>query len=250
MSMFDGNVFSNALGMIVSLTVILPAGSKYGTPDGDMPVLTLLHGLSDNRSAWVRRTKVDLYAEQAGLAVVIPEVQRSFYTDMAYGLDYYTYVSEELPRLCRQMVRLSDRREDNFVAGLSMGGYGALKLAFQHPERYAAAACFSGAVDAQSRYDLLPEKERISINKDRLADDCNLFLLAEGLKEKGPAPRLYMTCGRSDFMYEDNQRFHHHMESLGIEHTYEEWDGGHDWFFWDESIRRAIPFLLEEKNAD
>ncbi|MCI8553869.1 MAG: esterase family protein [Clostridiales bacterium] len=249
MAIFDGNIFSETLGMTASLTVVLPERSPHVDSEGNMPVLTLLHGLSDNRSSWIRRTRVDLYAELAGLAVVVPEVQRSFYADMTYGLNYYTYIAEELPDICRRMFRLSAQRENNFVAGLSMGGYGALKLAFRHPERYAAAASFSGVANIQNRIAILPEREQIAVCNGKPADDCDLFELAKGLKDRGPVPRLYITCGSSDFMVEDNRDFHRHLESLNIAHTYEEWEGVHDWFFWDASIQKTIPFLLSGRDA-
>lgn len=97
-------------------------------------MLYLLHGLSDNHSCWLRRTAVDRYAEEYGIAVVMPEVQRSFYCDMAHGPAYFTYIADELPQICQRLFRLSDKREDTFIAGNSMGGYGALKAALSRPE--------------------------------------------------------------------------------------------------------------------
>ena len=247
MAVFEGTIYSESLGMMTSLSVSLPLG-KAGGPEGEMPVLYLLHGLSENHSAWLRRSRADYYAEQAGIALVMPEVQRSFYCDMACGLDYYTYVAEELPVLCRQMFRLSDRREDTFVAGLSMGGYGALKLALRRPGRCAAAGSFSGATDVRARLAAsangMAEKEIASICGGCLAPEDDLFPLAEQAVKGGPIPALYISCGESDFMIEDNRRFHRHLDALGIGHTYEEWPGTHNWDFWDESIRRALGFFV------
>lgn len=98
------------------------------------PTLYLLHGLSDDDSIWLRRTSIERYVAQMGIAVVMPQVHRSFYTDMAAGGQYWTFISEELPALARSFFPLSAKREDNFVAGLSMGGYGALKLGLRKPE--------------------------------------------------------------------------------------------------------------------
>ncbi|HIZ19678.1 MAG TPA: esterase family protein [Firmicutes bacterium] len=250
MAVFEGTIYADSLKMMTSLTVTLPCGKSDG-PDGEMPVLYLLHGLSDNHSAWLRRSRVDYYAEQAGFAVVMPEVQRGFYCDMAYGPDYYTYIAEELPALCRQMFRFSAKREDNFIAGLSMGGYGALKTAFRLPEAFAGAASFSGAVDVRSRLEegSLEQREVTAISGGQLEPENDLFFLAERLAKQGGCPPLYITCGQSDFMYEDHQRFRRHLESLGVAHTYEEWPGGHDWDFWDESIRRAFEFFTVCRSA-
>src|SRR5215207_8278595 len=144
--------FSVALILSTSMTVLLPQqtstqiGMEGRSTDGPPPVLYLLHGLSDDDTIWLRRTSIERYAAPLGLAVVMPQVHRSFYTDQAYGGRYWTFLSEELPQLVASLFRVSDRREDTFVAGLSMGGYGAFKWAFRHPERFAAAANLSGAV--------------------------------------------------------------------------------------------------------
>ena len=138
--------FSEALSLSTSMTVLLPqrtttqiglAGAATSEPP---PVLYLLHGLSDDDTIWLRRTSIERYAAPLGLAVVMPQVHRSFYADQAYGGRYWTFLSEELPELIGSLFRLSDRREDTFVAGLSMGGYGAFKWALRQPGRFAAAA--------------------------------------------------------------------------------------------------------------
>ena len=114
--------------MTSSVNVVLPQntsgqiGLKGVAADDGCPVLYLLHGMSDDHSTWIRRTSVERYATQYGLALVMPNAHRSYYTDMACGLKYWTYVSEELPRLMHTFFKISDRREDTFVAGLSMGG--------------------------------------------------------------------------------------------------------------------------------
>src|SRR5918912_3501776 len=153
MALLRCDVFSDALGLSTSLTVILPQptttqiGLEGDAGDEPPPVLYLLHGLSDDDTIWTRRTSIERYVAPLGLAVVMPQVHRSFYTDEAYGGRYWTFVAEELPELVGSLFRVSARREDTFVAGLSMGGYGALKLALRQPERFAAAASLSGALD-------------------------------------------------------------------------------------------------------
>ena len=124
MALFAGSLYAESLGMNTGVTVSLPGERRDRT--GDMPVLYLLHGLSDDHTSWVRRTDIDRYAEEWGVAVIMPEVQRSFYCDMTNGPRYFTYIVDELPALCQRLFRVSARREDNFVAGLSMGGYGAM----------------------------------------------------------------------------------------------------------------------------
>lgn len=144
---------SEALGMSTSMTVILPQPdpARPEPADAGPPVLYLLHGLSDDDTAWTRQTSVERYVSALGLAVVMPQAGRSFYADEKHGNRYWTFLTEELPRVCRSFFRLSDRREDTFVAGLSMGGYGAVKWALRQPERFAAAASLSGALNVAHR---------------------------------------------------------------------------------------------------
>src|SRR3712207_5671442 len=135
------------------MTVILPQptstqiGMTGQVGSGDPPVLYLLHGLSDDDTTWLRRTSVERFVAPLGWAVVMPQVHRSFYSDEQLGGQFWTFVSEELPGLVDRFFRVSTAREDTFVAGLSMGGYGALKLALRQPDRFAVAASLSGALD-------------------------------------------------------------------------------------------------------
>src|SRR3954463_9504927 len=153
MAFLDVHCFSDALGLSVSFYVLLPQqttrqiGLAGGEKRAQYPTLYLLHGLSDDHTIWMRRTSIERYAAAKNIAVVMPAVARSFYQDMASGARYWTFVSEELPALCQQFFPLSPAREDNFVAGLSMGGYGALRLGLARPEKFAAAASLSGALD-------------------------------------------------------------------------------------------------------
>ncbi len=242
MPCFDGSIFSCALGMMTSLRISLPDRFLIEQESVALPVLYLLHGLSDDHTAWSRRTNVERYAESAGIAVVMPEVQRSFYTDMVYGLRYFTYIAEELPALCRRLFPLSERREDTFIAGNSMGGYGALKAALRFPERFGVAASFSGAVDVEKRFDVY-QGEFQAINNGHLKPEDDLFVLSEQI-DPAASPRLFMTCGLSDFLLTDNQRLRDRMVSRGLPLSYDEQEGGHDWEYWDNRIGELIPRLI------
>src|SRR5438105_6350898 len=153
MSFLDFQFFSEALGLTCAAHVILPQattqqiGMAGGRTREKYPTLYLLHGLSDDHTIWTRRTSIERYAAERNLAVVMPAVGRSFYQDTAGGARCWTFLSEELPAMMRSFFPLSEKRADNFAAGLSMGGYGALRLALTHPEKFAAVASFSGALD-------------------------------------------------------------------------------------------------------
>lgn len=234
-------MFSQSLRMTTSIAVSLPADMSEPPAQG-MPVLTVLHGLSDNHSNWYRRTNIDRYAEQAGVAVVMPEVQRGFYTDMRYGLRYFTYIAEELPALCRRMFRFSDRPEDNYIAGFSMGGYGALKTALTHPGRYAAVGAFSSVADIRNT-SIRHEAEYEAIFGEGPGQDEDIFCLSSAVLQTGGCPRFYLACGDRDYLLEDNRRLHTHLETIGLSHTYEEWPGDHNWAFWDTAIQKYLSFI-------
>jgi putative tributyrin esterase len=182
----------------------------------------------------------------------MPQVHRSFYTDMASGNRYWTFISEEVPALARAMFPLSAARADNFVAGLSMGGYGAFKLALSHPDRFAAAASLSGALHmaravAISQPDPVWQADLKLIfgPARRVAGSPNdLFHLAKGAAAAGgPLPKLYQWCGTEDFLYADNVAFRDHAQSLSLPLTYEEGPGDHSWPHWDRQIQRVLAWL-------
>ena len=256
MAIIHCTFYSHALELMSTLSVILPEpaapqpGLRPTFPTARYPTLYLLHGMSDDHTVWQRRTSIERYVEKLNLAVVMPAVGRSFYTDMATGQRYGTFISEEVPAYVRHFFPLSEARDENYVAGLSMGGYGAFKLALTYPERYAAAASLSGALDivrlrqAQAEAGM-EELKHIFGEVSALADGPNdLFHLARRLVEReGPRPQLYQWCGTEDFLYADNVRFHEHTKTLGLDVTYTAGTGGHEWSCWDEQIQRVLAWL-------
>ena len=206
MALLRCDFFSDVLALSVSMTVILPqqTAAQIGMAGverpGDPPVLYLLHGLSDDDTVWARRTSIERYAAPLGVAVVMPQVHRSFYTNEAHGLPYWTFLTEELPAVVADFFRISRRREDTFVAGLSMGGYGALKWALRQPERFAAAASLSGALDVaalQSRTDLRSDiADRVFGNLSVTGTSDDLFQLLEDLDPAQVRPRRAATSIR------------------------------------------------------
>lgn len=264
MALLHVDFFSEVLGMCMNMDVILPQRTRNqigltgtvreGAEEGKYPVLYLLHGMSDDQTIWQRRTSIERYASDLGIAVVMPCVHLSFYTDMKYGLKYWTYISEELPEICHEFFpNMSNRREDTFVAGLSMGGYGAFKLALRCPERYAAAASLSGALDMANHVPTRSEEKEEYANIFRnifgehpqiTGSENDIFALAEQLKKSGKEePKLYMWCGTGDFMYEDNLRCRDHLQKLGYDLVYEESVGAHEWQYWDEKIQTVLQWL-------
>lgn len=251
--------WSEALGLNTSMTVIYPQAASTnligmgGTDiDGDVPVLYLLHGLSDDDTIWERRTSIERYVAEMGIAVVMPQVHRSFYTNMQQGLNYWNYISEELPAFVSQMLRISTKREDTFVAGLSMGGYGAFKLALQHPERYAAAASLSGALGLSTKAKM-PE---FGIRDFELIFDADSIVGTEHdimhlLAESKPAgrPDLFVACGTEDFLWQENVEFMNLAKKLNVPLEVHTGPGDHDWAYWDARIQDVLAWLpIKGKN--
>ena len=254
MALINCDFFSESLGLSTQMTVILPQrtqaqiGMEGKAGMGKFPVLYLLHGLSDDHTIWLRRTSIERYVAPLGLAVVMPGVHRSFYNDMAYGMKFWSFVSEELPAITRSFFPISDRREDNFVAGLSMGGFGAFKLAFNKPENFSAAASLSGAMDSKGLYERWKEIRECDLifgGLDKIEGTQNdLFHISSELaKSKVKAPKLFMSCGTEDFLYGDNLRMKAHLESLKLDLAYTERVGTHDWGFWDTEIQKVLAWL-------
>lgn len=251
MALIQCQFYSETLSLSTGINVLIPQHSALQiSGSGKLPVLYLLHGLSADHTDWIRHSSIERYAEEKGIAVVMPSVGRSYYTDMKFGSPYFTFLSEELPQIVRALFPISDRREDTFVAGMSMGGYGAFKLGLSFPECYAAAASLSGGLDIVSRMNGLNNlgpHELIGIFGDvsELKGSTNdLFYLMDKLQAyDGNKPMLYQCCGTEDFLYRDNQTFRKHAIDLGIEVTYEDGRGEHDWNYWEPKIQRVLDWL-------
>src|SRR5215212_1845194 len=242
MALLRCDFFSDVLGLSTSMTVILPQstsaqiGMSGSAGSGAPPVLYLLHGLSDDDTTWLRRTSIERYVAPLGLAVVMPQVHRSFYSDEHYGGRYWTFMSQELPELVASWFQVSQRREDMFVAGLSMGGYGALKWALRQPERFAAAASLSGAVHVaglrtgRTRPEDPRMFERCYGDRSPAGTDDDLLAL---LSRTDPAtlPALYVCCGQQDELIGDNRAFVEAGGGAVVPVTSSFGPGEHDWAY-------------------
>lgn len=232
---------SKALEMETCFQVVLP-------DEGDLKqvkVIYLLHGLTDNCTGWARYTACERYARERGVALVMPEVQRSFYIDGVHGLKYFTYVSQELPQAVHRMFGLSLEKEKSYVMGLSMGGFGALKCALTYPERYAGCGSFSGVTDLEGMR-ALPDGSLRTWEFDALLGagkqagaENDLFLLAE----KKNLPPVYLSCGEQDRLYGLNVKFAQHLEKLGVQYRFDHRAGAHTWDFWDQSLQDCMNWL-------
>ena len=255
MGIFSGEFYSSDLQKTTSLRVIFPDSSNDVTPivEGEPRVLYLLHGLSGNSAEWSRFSKIEYYAKKYNFIIIMPESDRSFYCDTVCGTRYFTYVADELPVLCSRWFNLTKDPSCTFIAGESMGGCGAVKIALRRPGQYEAVASLSGVLDYPAMVqrvldgswpDMQPKEFQAIHGGSGLPkpEDDPLFLVQK-MAANPARPRLLQMCGTEDFLYEDNQRFRRAAEAAGYGHTYREEPGDHEWPYWDKAIQCAFQFF-------
>ncbi len=260
MALLHVNFFSNALGMCMNMDVILPQTTTgqigmEGKAAETYPTLYLLHGASDDHTIWQRRTSIERYATEYGIAVVMPTVHLSSYTDMKYGLPYFTYVAKELPQICREFFpKMSPRREDTFVAGLSMGAYGALKCGLVCPETFSKAAGLSGGAHNLNRLkNLDPAKggrmfDIFGSYEEAVNTENDLRYMAKlRMENDGPRADLYQWYGTEDGGYQSNLDFVAYMKEIGYPFEYHESEGDHSWKYWDEHIQNVLKWMFRDR---
>ena len=265
MAFMEIHFFSEVLGRGVSVNGIIPEDFR---PEGPVPYKTLylLHGLSDDHTAWQRYTEIECLANRGRFAVIMPNADRSFYTNMAKGDRYLDYIALELPQAMRSFFKgMSHKPEDNFIAGLSMGGYGAFKVALNYPDRFAAACSLSGALDIDFMYrvyhgkspsdiartkalyeNIFGEPEKLSGSEHDL-----LFLLEQNVKKGVVLPELYLTCGTEDPILPCSDSFFEKAKTLGVEKiSYKQAPGHHNWTFWNGQIKDFAVRIAKGKDPE
>lgn len=245
MSLFTAQFRSAALDHNTAVNIILPDDG----PTEDIPTLYLLHGMHSDHTGWCRNTAIERYAKDRGIAVVMPDGENSFYHNMKYGKDYFTYVADELVEYTRRVFRLSHKREKTYICGLSMGGYGAFLLALRRPEQYAACASLSGCIDISTRLQrcnwarcatAIWGEDFATCTKDTESD---LMWLIKNFPADKPKPRMFACCGRQDALFGDNLNFRDFMVDQPFDFTFTEDDGNHNWLFWDKWVAPAIDHM-------
>jgi S-formylglutathione hydrolase FrmB len=256
----SGNVFSKSLEMNTGISVIIPNNFKK---EGQYKIACLLHGICGTHSDWIEYTMLPLYANEYDVIFVAPEAARSFYTDMKFGFKYYTYVSEELPEICRSIFNISSKREDTAIIGVSMGGFGALKCALSKPEQYGMCSAIAPANLFMREF--LAEhgvEESLAVLKQSFGEQLAVDFLAAwgaGLEcapvddlpelarltaKKGAFAKMYLACGFADGFYQSCKRFSNELSGMDYYHKFEAWEGAHEWFFFNEALRRSLQFFF------
>ena len=261
MANIDLKFYSYYLGMESSAQVILPDERPYMVQDhGDKkyPVLYLLHGQFDDDTAYIRKSLIETYVQNKDLIVVMPNVHRSFYTNCKEGHEYYNFIEKELPVIIGNFFHASRKREDQFIAGLSMGGYGALKIALNAPEKYAACASMSGAIDpieantnkeaeAYPVPDMAENIFRVFGSREEFKNSENdlCFQLRELDKKEGSKPRFFISCGDKDFLLQQNKEFVRIFkeELKTMDCVFKQMPGSHNWEYWNKALLDVLDFF-------
>jgi S-formylglutathione hydrolase FrmB len=223
---------------MTAANVILPEATS-----GPFPVLYLLHGLSDDYTAWTRQTSIERYAAACPAIVVMPDGGRGYSTDAQDGEAYETALTRDLIPFIDRTFRTDARRAGRAIGGLSMGGYGALKLALGHPDLFCAATSHSCSRALTWTHEPTSRERKFTqvFGLDPRGGPSDLFTVAEGV-DRRLLPALRLDCGAEDDLLSGNRRFHRHLEQLGIAHEYAEYPGGHTWAYWDQRIQEALRF--------
>ena len=231
-------------------------GQETRFDSGKLPTLYMLHGYSGDQNDFLTMTDIWRYSIELGLAVIFPSGENSFYLeDTELGISHSRLVGKELVDFTRSMFPLSDRREDTYIGGISMGGYGALINGLRYPDTFSRILSMSGAyvaMDVADRKEAFDDgvsdgahKERIFGNPEclRRTDKDPRFLMEQLVASGGKVPEIRLCCGTEDFLIEVNRKLHRYLEEHGISHVYEEGPGIHDWDYWEPRLRPGLEWL-------
>lgn len=266
MALIRADVFSECLMRTITFHAIIPTDKLVfpGMPvreDKPFKTLYLLHGIFGNETDWVSGTRIERWAKDANLAVIMPSGENKFYVDNeASGDRYGEFIGRELVQLTRKLFPLSDKKEDTFVAGLSMGGYGAIINGLKYSETFSHIAGLSsgfileGVVNSKDSADIRTHSrtyyQSIFGDIDKLiGSDKDYKALIKKLKEeKKEIPKLYITCGTEDFLLEANRDYRDFLKANEVDFSYVEAPGSHEWDFWDTHIKKVLEWLPLEKS--
>jgi S-formylglutathione hydrolase FrmB len=242
---------SRLVGKTLEYSVVLPPNYALITSrKKHYPVLYLLHGWNGNPQGWTTETKLTEYAARYRLIIVLPEGDNGWYTDSAtVAADKYeSYILQELIPDVESRFRATRNRGGRAIAGLSMGGYGALKFGLKRPDLFVFVASMSGALDAPARTDDDSIMRTFGAADNPTRTDNDLFKLVDSLPDEKVAalPYLYLNCGTEDPWLKVNRRLAGIFSERKIAHEYREFPGGHDWKYWDSQLPEILKLAAQK----
>ena len=252
MALLQVNYYSDVLKRNVPLAVVLPVDRCYEEKEyRQFKTLYLLHGLTDNCMDWILNTRIRKWAEEKKIAVVCPSGDNSFYVNqMTPNNDYSEYIGRELVEITRKMFPLSCKREDTYIAGNSMGGYGAIINGLKYAGTFGRVIGFSSALHMFEEPAEMIENElygalRVYGNlKEAAKTDVNPKVTLDNLLTRGEViPGIYLCCGIQDELLESNQIFRDYCKEKNVEICYKETDGEHSWEYWDAQLLNVFEWL-------
>lgn len=256
MSIHDNNFFSNTLGRLVFVRVILPepldehgqVEPAYARGSQKLPTLWLLHGLGGDATTWTRESAIERLATTYRVAVVMPQTGRGFYTDMVAGPKYWTFMTEELPQRMRYLFPLDPDPHKNVVAGNSMGGYAALRWALSYPASFAAVAAMSPVTNLQRfRTDqaaIMPDMDNVFDPQQLVDTPVDIGYLAQQPSVGMANLRILMTTGSADMLREQDVASKQQFEMrFGDRFTWAEFPGKHAWPLWNQQLPAVMHWL-------
>lgn len=235
--------YSDQLGMKTTINVILPEH-----PSGEGKTLLLLHGLGDDENSWLDRTRLAEYAENTNLTIIMPRLDRSYYTNRNGDSQYFEYINQEILQRCRQWFHLSSMKEKTFIAGISMGGFGALKAGLVHPNQFQTIFAMSSMTDIVRKWHESSNRDAwyrgLFGSPDRVIQSNNDIAYLVGQQEE-QTPFIWQLCGYDDPYYDMNVTLSAQIEQKGLRHEFVEVDGGHEWSVWDKAIQQIITIIVK-----
>jgi S-formylglutathione hydrolase FrmB len=251
MALLETRFYARSIDISLGMNIILPEHREAWTEPP--AVLYLLHGLSGDHTSWCRSSSIERYAREYNLAIIMPDAHKSFYCDMAHGSNYWNFFADELPMLVNRWFNLSNDWKKTFIAGASMGGYGAIKLALGCPERFSHSASLAGALDIASHIHDEWDESRLRTfgavfnSLEEVPSSGNDLIHQLQSLEAIPETEFFVSCGTEDYLYQDSVSFRKAATEKGLRLTYEESPGAHNWTYWDQHIQTVLDWLPIEK---
>lgn len=269
MAVLEVNFVAETLGRSVPMHVILPTdkvyrfGMKKREEGKPYKTLYLLHGVLGNYTDWLYSTRIQRWAEERDLAVVMPSGDNAFYLDQTWNCNRYgEFIGREIVEFTRRTFPLSHKKEDTYIGGLSMGGFGAMRNGLKYSDTFGAIISLSGAFILDESILTSVKNPAFFVHTDEYKHSCfgqdlkaaiesdrnPTYLVKEMAKAGKEFPKIFIACGDNDSLLAQNQAFAELLEKLKIAHTFEIGSGAHEWDFWDTYLKKALEWLpLEDK---